>query len=70
MKLVGKGDNTACVSAVKRGYSPALKYLQRHAQVSLGFANEVFHPNWEDRAAPIQVSQGRLDDQGVAAQRF
>ena len=57
VKLVGKEDNTACISAVKRGYSPALKYLPRHAQVSLGFANEVFHPNWEDHAAPKYVSE-------------
>ena len=54
---MGKEDNTACISAVKRGYSPALKYLPRHAQVILGFANEVFHPNWEDQAAPKYVSE-------------
>ena len=57
VKLVGKEDNAACISAVKRGYSPALKYLPRHAQVSLGFANEVFHRNWENHAAPKYVSE-------------
>ena len=57
VKLVGKEDNTACIAAVKRGYSPALRYLQRHAQVSLGFAHEVFHPEWEDNAAPKYLAE-------------
>ena len=57
VKLVGKEDNTACIAAVKRGYSPALRYLQRLAQVSLGFCHEVFHPNWEDEVAPKYLSE-------------
>ena len=56
-KLIGKEDNTACIAAVRRGYSPALRYLQRHAQVSLGFVHEVFHPAWEDNAAPKYLSE-------------
>ena len=42
VQLICKEDNTACIAAVRRGYSPALRYLQRHAQVSLGFCHEVF----------------------------
>jgi hypothetical protein len=57
VKLVGKEDNTACITAVKKGYSPALRYLQRHAQVSLGFCHEVFHPDLEDPAAPKYLSE-------------
>ena len=57
MKLVGKEDNTATIAAVKRGYSPALRYLQQHAQVSLGFCHEVFHPDWEDQVAPKYLSE-------------
>jgi len=57
VKLVGKEDNTACTAAVQRGYSPALRYLQRHAQVSLGFCNEVFFPDWTDDAAPKYLSE-------------
>ena len=54
---MGKEDNTACNAAVKRGYSPALRYLQRHSQVSLGFCNEVFFPDWTDDAAPKYLSE-------------
>ena len=57
VKLIGKEDNTACIAAVRRGYSPALRYLPRHAQVSLGFVKEVFHPDWEDNAAPKYISE-------------
>ena len=42
VELVGKEDNTATIVAIKRGYSPALRYLQRHAQVSLGFVMRYF----------------------------
>ena len=45
VKLVCKEDNTACIAAVKRGYSTALRYLKRHANLSLGFVNEVFYPD-------------------------
>ena len=57
VKLVRKEDNTACIAAVKQGYSPALGYFQRHAQMSLGFCHEVFHPDWEDQAAPRHLSE-------------
>ena len=57
VKLVGKEDNTACIAAIKRGYSPALRYLPRHVQLSLGFANEVFHPDWSDNAAPKYLAE-------------
>jgi hypothetical protein len=42
VKLVGKEDNTQCIAAVKKGYSPSLRYMQRHCRTSLGFAHEVF----------------------------
>ena len=45
VKLVGKEDNTACVAALKKGYSTALRYLKRHAELSLGFCHEVFYPD-------------------------
>ena len=32
-------------------------YLQRHAQVSLGFSHEVFFPDLNDPAAPKYVSE-------------
>jgi len=57
VKLVCKEDNTACIAALKKGYSSALRYLQRHAQVSLGFSHEVFFPDFNDPAAPKYVSE-------------
>ena len=45
VKLICKEDNTACIAAIKRGYSVALRYLKRHTNCSLGFANEVFFPD-------------------------
>ena len=56
VKLMGKKNNTACIASVKRGYSPALGYLQRHYQTSLGFCHELFHPDWEDPVAPKYLS--------------
>ena len=41
VKLVIQEDNSQCITAVKRGYSPALRYLQRHCRMDLGFSNEV-----------------------------
>ena len=52
VKLVGKEDNTQCISFVKRGYSPALRYLKRHFNLSLGFVNEIFFPDQDDPDAP------------------
>ena len=42
LRLVTFEDNTATISCVKSGYSPALRHMQRTARVSLGFLNEVF----------------------------
>lgn len=42
VKLICKEDNTQCIAAVKRGYSPSLRYLKRHTRCSLGFCHEVF----------------------------
>ena len=45
VKLIGKEDNTACIIAIKKGYSTSLRYLKRHAELSLGFTHEVFYPD-------------------------
>ena len=45
-------DNTQCISAIQRGYSPALRHLLRHCRLSLGFAHEVFFPDRTDPSAP------------------
>jgi hypothetical protein len=38
-------DNTQCIAAVRRGYSPALRHLKRHVNLGIGFSNEVFYPD-------------------------
>ena len=34
-----------------------MRYLQRHAQVSLGFCHEVFFPDFDDAGAPKYVAE-------------
>ena len=43
VKLIGKEDNTACVIAIKKGYSTALGYQWWHAELSSVFSYEVFY---------------------------
>jgi hypothetical protein len=57
VKLVCKEDNTACIAAIKRGYSHALRYLKRHSGCSLGFVHEVFFPNKGDPGSPNYWSE-------------
>jgi hypothetical protein len=35
-------DNTQCIAAVKKGYSPALRHLHRTERIALGVAHEQF----------------------------
>ena len=56
VKLVCKDDNTACITAIKKGYSTALRYLKRHAELSLGFTHETFYPD-KTQGAPQYWSQ-------------
>ena len=46
-------DNTACIAAIKRGYSSAMS----HCRLSLGFSNEVFFPDKTDPDAPFYLSE-------------
>ena len=50
-------DNTACISTVQRGYSPAMRHLQRHCKLSLGFTHEVFFPDKTDPDATFYLSE-------------
>ena len=36
-------DNSACIAAVKHGYSPSLRHLPRTHRISLGVLHDVFH---------------------------
>ena len=45
-------DNTQAISAIRRGYSPALWHLKRHINLGLGFTHEVFFPDLSDPSAP------------------
>ncbi len=52
VRFHGQEDNTACIAAIQRGYSPALRHLQRHIRLSTGFIHEVFFPDLTDPTAP------------------
>jgi hypothetical protein len=45
VQLVAHEDNTATIVAIRVGYSPALRHLDRTARCSLGFTHEVFFPD-------------------------
>lgn len=45
VKLLTYEDNTQAISFIRKGYSPALRYLQRHTRQSLGFVSECFFPD-------------------------
>ena len=55
--LRGLEDNTQCIAAIQRGYSAALRHLQWHCRLSLGFAHEVFFPDRTDPSAPQYKSK-------------
>jgi hypothetical protein len=42
MGLLCLEDNTQCIAAVKKGYSPALRHLHRTERIALGVAHEQF----------------------------
>ena len=45
VQLIAYEDNTQAISFIRKGYSPALRYLQRHCRQSLGFVHECFYPD-------------------------
>ena len=47
--LVVKEDNTACIQAVRKGYSPALRSMPRTQRVSLGDIHETFEEHQAQR---------------------
>ena len=47
VKLVVHEDNQACIKLVNKGYSPALRHLERTARCSIGFLHELFVENKE-----------------------
>ena len=40
--LIVKEDNSACIQAVRKGYSPTLRHLKRTQRISLGDLHETF----------------------------
>ena len=55
--LRGLEDNTQCIAAIQRGYSPSPRHLQRHCRLSLGFPHEVFVPDRTDPDDPQYISK-------------
>ena len=58
VKLIGMEDNTQCIAAIKRGYSPSLRYRKRLCKTSLGFTHEVFFPD-PDEGEPRYIADLR-----------
>jgi hypothetical protein len=48
VQLVAHEDNSATIVAIQKGYSPALRHLQRTARIALGFTHEVFFDDVEE----------------------
>jgi hypothetical protein len=47
VKLIVHEDNEACIKVINKGYSPALRHLERTARCSIGFLHELFVENKE-----------------------
>ena len=65
MKVKVFEDNTACITAAKKGYSPSLRHLPRHQRCALGTVHETF---FEDADAPEEDLKARraiVDKWGV-----
>ena len=56
-------DNSACISAVEKGYSPQLRYLRRQHKVSLGHLKEIFTEAHVDEGdGTISLHKAKTDD--------
>ena len=52
-------DNTACISAITKGYSLALRYLKRTQRIDLGFLHEVLNSeNYHLEKVDTKVHKG------------
>ena len=51
-------DNEACITAAKKGYSPALRHRPRHQRCALGVVHETF---FEDAGATAEEKQARRE---------
>ena len=54
--LVVKEDNTACIQAVRKGYSPTLRHLKRTQRISLGELHEAFEEQGADDGSSGSVT--------------
>ena len=75
-------DNSACIAAIKRGYSPSLKHMMRTQRVSLGFLHEIFfedewdfdeekkNPKMTLTKADTAIHRGDMFTKEVDPQRF
>ena len=52
-------DNSACVSAINKGYSLAMRYLKRTQKIDLGFLHEVLSSdNYHLEKADTKIHKG------------
>ena len=54
-------DNTACITDVEKGYSPALRHLKRTQRTSIGFLHEIFHDGADNESGLCELCYGPTD---------
>ena len=59
--LIVKEDNTACIQAVRKGYSPTLRHLKRTQRISLGELHEAFEEQGADDGSSGPVTLEHAD---------
>jgi len=42
-------DNSACITAIEKGYSPQLRHLSRQHKISLGHLKEIFNNDFDEQ---------------------
>lgn len=73
VQLVCLEDNTQCITAVQKGYSPNLRHLKRHQRVSVGFCNEFFFQSNHEALLRYQESslhKGDFMTKALARDKF
>lgn len=68
-------DNSACIIAVNKGYSPAMRYLPRHQKISLAVLHELVAEKGKDNAITLlkvdtSLHKGDMFTKSLAAPSF
>ena len=56
-------DNSACITAIQKGYSPALRHLRRQHRVSISHLHEtITYKPTEENVGEIEVVKAKSED--------